>query len=47
MDRSQRDLLFVAVITENIIFFKIFQNDFNLRDKDKTVIMKVIKKRNN
>ena len=39
---SQRDLLLLAMITKDHMFFKHFDNEFNLRTKDKSLLIKLI-----
>ncbi|WJH27494.1 hypothetical protein N6H13_19765 [Paenibacillus sp. CC-CFT742] len=41
---SQRDLLCTAIITKDPLFFKHFDNEFNLRTKDKLLFIKIIKR---
>ncbi|WP_110758650.1 glycosyltransferase family 2 protein [Paenibacillus illinoisensis] len=41
-DDSRRNLLFTAIVTEDPLFFKQFEHEFNLRSKDKSLLMKII-----
>ncbi|CAI6081294.1 hypothetical protein PAECIP112173_03172 [Paenibacillus sp. JJ-100] len=39
---SQRDLLLVAIVNEDLTFFKQFDHEFNLRSKDKSIFIQMI-----
>lgn len=41
-DGSQRDILLIAMVTQDLDFFKIYEQKFNLRSKDVTLISRLI-----